>query len=144
MSRPQAKNGSQKKRSKKAALSPLIRAIREALSSKSKPKLHPEREEKRKDPAPDRAPFTTSAVRFKALKPRVLLSAHVNPAALTIAGAISVQSEQDNYEFTVQESRRVVFDSLTDRSDMTWTLEAPAGRVAHAVHSRDAKFVASF
>jgi hypothetical protein len=161
MSSPHAENGSRKKRSKKAAPWPLIRAIGATHSSRSNPTRNPERQEKRKGPAPDSAPFAMPTVRFGVLTPRVLLSGDVNPRALTIVGAIRVQGKQHSYAFTVQESRRVVFDSLTNRSDMTWTLERPAGPVtscsvnhtdyyassaafelaafiAHAVHRRDA------
>lgn len=71
------------------------------------------------------------AIRFEALEPRVLLSGDVNPAALTISGAISVQGEQDHYEFTVEDSRRVVFDSLTNRNDLSWKLDGPNGQVTN-------------
>lgn len=76
-------------------------------------------------------PNTHSSIRFEAIEPRVLLSGDVNPAALAIAGSISVQGEQDHYEFTVQDPHRVVFDSLTNRSDLNWQLEGPAGQVAN-------------
>ncbi|QNM95072.1 CARDB domain-containing protein [Chitinimonas koreensis] len=69
------------------------------------------------------------AIRFEALEPRVLLSADVNPAALTVTGSLGQPGEQDRYEFKVDETRRVVFDSLTNRSDINWTLEGPGGRI---------------
>jgi hypothetical protein len=71
-----------------------------------------------------------AAVRFETLEPRVLLSGDVNPTALTIAGAIQTQGEQIHYEFTVEENRRVVFDSLTNRSDLSWSLTGSDGVVA--------------
>ncbi|MDR1660962.1 MAG: LEPR-XLL domain-containing protein, partial [Azoarcus sp.] len=69
-------------------------------------------------------------IRFESLEPRILLSGDVNPAALTIEGELTVPGEQTQYEFTVEETHRVVFDSLTDRSDLNWTLEGPTGQVA--------------
>jgi hypothetical protein len=67
-------------------------------------------------------------VRIETLEPRVLLSGDVNPAALSVNGTIGVQGERDQYEFTVQDTTsRVVFDSLTNRSDLTWKLEGPTG-----------------
>lgn len=74
-------------------------------------------------------PLAAPAIRFEALEPRVLLSGDVNPAALSVNGAISTPGEKDQYQFTVEDTRRVVFDSLTNRSDLNWTLEGPAGQL---------------
>ncbi|MDD2761274.1 MAG: LEPR-XLL domain-containing protein, partial [Methylomonas sp.] len=82
--------------------------------------------------AQDRPPLAVSsqpAIRFETIESRVLLSGDVNPAALSINGAISIPGEQDQYEFLVEEPRRVVFDSLTNRSDLNWKLEGPNGQL---------------
>ena len=79
--------------------------------------------------APPSSAASQPAIRFEALEPRVLLSGDVNPAALSIDGTISVQGEQDQFEFSVEEQRRVVFDSLTNRSDLNWKLEGPNGQI---------------
>ncbi|GHT92434.1 hypothetical protein AGMMS49545_09980 [Betaproteobacteria bacterium] len=71
-----------------------------------------------------------SGIHFEALEPRVLLSGEVNPTALAVEGEISAPGEQDRFEFVVEETHRVVFDSITNRSDLSWTLEGPSGRVA--------------
>lgn len=69
-----------------------------------------------------------SKISFETLEPRVLLSGDINPAALTVAGTIATVGQQDHYQFSVEETRRVVFDSLTDRSDISWNLEGPNGQ----------------
>jgi hypothetical protein len=69
------------------------------------------------------------AIRFEALEPRVLLSGDVNPAAISINGSIDAPGQQNHYQFTVQDDKRVVFDSLTNRSDLSWSLTGPNGAV---------------
>lgn len=64
------------------------------------------------------APAATPAIRFEALEPRVLLSGDVNPAAISITGSLDLPGQQNHYQFTVQDAKRVVFDSLTNRSDI--------------------------
>ncbi len=87
----------------KPLLTPLVRALREVFRQAShwKPARH-------SHPARRAAP-AANAIRFEALEPRVLLAGDVNPAALTISGAIDVPGEKDQYEFTVQDPTRVVF-----------------------------------
>ncbi|MDR0673568.1 MAG: putative Ig domain-containing protein, partial [Zoogloeaceae bacterium] len=68
-------------------------------------------------------------IRFEAIEPRVLLSGEANPVALSVEGEISTPGETDQYEFVVEETRRVVLDSLTNRSDLNWKLEGPSGQV---------------
>ncbi|MDP3590036.1 MAG: LEPR-XLL domain-containing protein, partial [Methylobacter sp.] len=108
-------------------LSPLMTGLKQAFGmfrGQSKPlSVTPAKQ--------NQDPNTHSSIRFEAIEPRVLLSGDVNPAALTITGNISVQGEQDHYEFTVQDPHRVVFDSLTNRSDLNWQLEGPSGQVAN-------------
>ena len=101
---------------KKIALSPLANALRDLFR---RPPIQ--------RPAPVSVPVRNK-IRFESLEPRVLMDA--NPAALTIAGAIDVPGEQDHYEFTLQEKTRVVFDSLTNNSSLTWQLDGPAGQLA--------------
>jgi len=77
------------------------------------------------------APAQTSAgdmpsIRFETLEPRVLLSADAAPV---IAGSIDSPGETDKYEFVLQQGAQVVFDSLTDRSDLSWSLQGPQGDV---------------
>lgn len=110
-------------RSRNLSLSPLMHALLGAFRPARKT---PAKAAKARQP---QAVASQPAIRFEALEPRVLLSGDVNPAALSINGAISVQGEQDQYEFSVQESRRVVFDSLTNRSDLNWKLEGPNGQL---------------
>ncbi len=74
------------------------------------------------------------SIRFESFEPRILLSGDINPAVM-IEGEIGVQGEKDCYEFTVEESRRVVFDSLTNRSDLNWTLTGPDGEVVVAARA---------
>jgi hypothetical protein len=61
----------------------------------------------------------------------VLLSGDVNPAALSINGALDAPGQQKQYQCTVQDTKRVVFDSLTNRSDLNWTLTGPNGTVVN-------------
>ena len=112
-------------RVKNLILSPLMSALTRAF----KPSKSLASPSVKKTIATQTPPVSLPAIRFEALEPRVLLSGDVNPAALTIAGAISVQGEQDHYEFTVQEPRRVVFDSLTNRGDLSWNLEGTSGQI---------------
>ncbi|HEX4878947.1 MAG TPA: LEPR-XLL domain-containing protein, partial [Limnobacter sp.] len=75
------------------------------------------------------ASVQASPIKFDPIEPRILLSADLNPTALSIQGSIDVQGEQDVYQFTVEEPRRVVFDSLTSRNDLNWRLDGPNGQV---------------
>lgn len=87
----------------------------------------------------DGAEHRTPAIRFEALEPRVLLSGDVNPAALSITGSLSQPGQQNHYQFTVQNDKHVVFDSLTNRSDISWTLSGPNGQVASHNFSDDSQ-----
>lgn len=51
------------------------------------------------------------------------LSAPLEAPAIT--GRLDVPGDQRRYRFTVGEARQVVVDSLTNRSDLTWTLVGP-------------------
>lgn len=103
-------------------LTPLVSALRRAL--RFVPRRPPNK------PGPDRS-HAAAPIHFEPIEPRILLSGDVNPAALSISGEIGVPGEKDVYEFTAQDSHRIVFDSLTDRSDLNWTLEGPTGELAH-------------
>ncbi|UUZ69434.1 Ig-like domain-containing protein [Polaromonas sp. P2-4] len=62
---------------------------------------------------------------------RVLLSGDINPAVLAINGEITAPGEQDHIAFTLRQPTRVVFDSLTNRSDISWQLDGPSGQISH-------------
>ena len=64
------------------------------------------------------------------LEPRVLLSGDVNPAALTITGEITKPGEQKVYEFNVDQTTRVLMDSLTANQNISWSLSGPTGAVS--------------
>lgn len=108
-------------------LSPLM----SALSQVFKPETRQKGSTVKKPVDASKAVIPSPSIRFEPLEPRVLLAGDVNPAALTITGAISVQGEQDHYEFTVEEPRRVVFDSLTNSNDLSWKLDGPSGQVTN-------------
>jgi len=76
----------------------------------------------------DIAETNVPAIRFEALEPRVLLSGDVNPSAISISGTLDQPGQQNHYQFTVQDTHRVVFDSLTNRADLEWTLTNSAGQ----------------
>lgn len=87
---------------------------------------------------------STPAIRFEALEPRVLLSGDVNPAAFSIAGSLDAPGQQNHYTFTVQDTHRVVFDSMTNRSDMHWTLTGPNGQITtHTFASTDGPYTST-
>ncbi|MQM32916.1 MAG: hypothetical protein CRU72_00295, partial [Candidatus Accumulibacter phosphatis] len=67
---------------------------------------------------------------FEALEARVLLDGDSGAGILTLAGSIDAPGEQDHYQFSVDEPIRVVLDSLSNRSDLTWRLDGPGGLVA--------------
>ncbi len=64
---------------------------------------------------------------FESFEPRVLLSG--DTVVPRIDGNLDVPGETDRYGFTVEDNIRVVFDSLTNRSDMHWSIEGPQGAV---------------
>ncbi|MDO9047917.1 MAG: LEPR-XLL domain-containing protein [Methylobacter sp.] len=82
------------------------------------------------DSAANKAKESTanSSIRFEALEPRVLLSGDLNPAQ-TVSGSINVQGEVDQYGFTLTQNTQIVFDSLTNNSNMNWSLSGPNGAV---------------
>jgi len=62
---------------------------------------------------------------FDTLEPRLLLSADLIP----VSGTIEVPGETDYYKFELAEERQVLFDALTNDSQMTWALEGQGGQV---------------
>lgn len=110
MTKPTNKN-SRLGRLKALSLSPLTSALAEAFKSGATAS----------DKAAPSAQLTPSRVRFEALEPRVLLSADINPAQ-TITGSIDAPGETDQYAFHLDQGARVVFDSLTNNPDITWSL----------------------
>jgi hypothetical protein len=66
---------------------------------------------------------------FEALEQRVLLSSDPLPAFVvaSVNGTIDVPGETDTYTFTLDEPARVVFDSLTNNSQLNWSLSGPIG-----------------
>ena len=126
-------------RIKSLAFSPMMSALAEVFRS---PKSSAEVATSKEVVAPTPL-IQARAIRFEALEPRVLLSGDVNPAALTISGAISAPGEQDHYEFTVEEPRRVVFDSLTNSTDLSWKLDGPSGQVTNRTFAQTDYYGAS-
>jgi len=123
MSKSIQKNGRSERR-RNFTLSPLMSGLRKAFVTfrgQSEPlsvsSIKKEQELK-----------VNSAIRFEALEPRVLLSGDLNPAQ-TVSGSIDVQGEIDQYGFTLTQNTQVVFDSLTDNSNMNWSLSGPNGAV---------------
>jgi len=74
-------------------------------------------------------PATDGRLSFEALESRILLDATPSIPATQIDGSIDVAGETDRYGFTLSETVRVVFDSLTDNASMRWSLEGPRGAV---------------
>ncbi|MCB1965138.1 MAG: LEPR-XLL domain-containing protein, partial [Candidatus Accumulibacter sp.] len=109
--------------SRRLMVQPLLAALRAAF-------WQPGREPARKSRARARSPVPAKKLAFEALEPRLLLAGDPGAAVLTIAGAIDVPGEQDLYQFTVEEPTRIVFDSLTNRGDLNWRLDGPAGLVS--------------
>ncbi|WP_164103003.1 RHS repeat-associated core domain-containing protein [Candidatus Laterigemmans baculatus] len=81
------------------------------------------------------APFDVGAVSYEV---NVQPLGHVPPAPLTgvllsldrdTTASIAVSGEQDSYRFTLAGDSQFYFDSLTDRSDLVWTLQGPTGTV---------------
>jgi hypothetical protein len=62
---------------------------------------------------------------FETLEPRVLLSADVLP----ISGSIAVPGETDRYAFTLTKETQLLFDSQTNSSQLSWSLDGPRGNV---------------
>ena len=96
----------------KRTLKPLNALMQRMFSSWTKPVL------KKRTVAAEPAP----RIKFETLEPRVLLSGDINPAAVTLSGAIDVAGERDQYEFSVSDPTRVIFDGLTNNSNLSWTL----------------------
>ncbi len=48
---------------------------------------------------------------------------------VTVNGTLATPAQVQRYTFTLTTTNRLYFDSLTNRSDMQWTLDGPAGRV---------------
>lgn len=68
-------------------------------------------------------------LRFEALEPRILLDGAPSIPVTQIDGSIDVAGETDRYGFTLNETVRVVFDSLTNDASMRWSLAGPRGAV---------------
>ncbi|TAK52487.1 MAG: LEPR-XLL domain-containing protein, partial [Gammaproteobacteria bacterium] len=84
-------------------------------------------------PAPVDARPERHRLQFEALEPRVLLAADPFVVA-TVSGSLDLAGETDQYTFTLDEPARIVFDSLTNRVDLAWSLTGPDG-AAVAVRS---------
>ncbi len=104
-------------------LSPLMKGLKQAFGSfrrQAKPLSA--------SPTQKEEPNINSSIRFEALEPRVLLSGDLNPAQ-TVSGSIDVQGEVDQYGFTLTQNTQIVFDSMTNNSNMNWSLSGPNGAV---------------
>ncbi|HEY8097355.1 MAG TPA: LEPR-XLL domain-containing protein, partial [Methylobacter sp.] len=105
-------------------LSPLVSGLKQAFGSftgQTKP-LSASPTQKNEEPN------INSSIRFEALEPRVLLSGDLNPAQ-TVSGSIDAQGEVDQYGFTLTQNAQIVFDSMTNNSNMNWSLSGPNGAV---------------
>ena len=85
-------------------------------------------------PGPAAAPLTerhavqraiAKRVRFEPLEPRVLMSAD----AIPVSGTLNTPGQVDHYSFTLTAETHLVFDSLTNNSNVDWTLSGPQGQV---------------
>lgn len=72
-------------------------------------------------------PARTRPLVFESFEPRLLLSAET--VVPRIDGNLDVPGETDRYSFTVNDNVRIVFDSLTNNSNMRWSLDGPRGGV---------------
>ena len=70
-------------------------------------------------------------VQFESIEPRVLMAGDVNPAVVAINGTISAQGEVDQYNFTLTNDIKVVFDSLTNNPNLNWSLSGVQGTVVN-------------
>jgi hypothetical protein len=80
-------------------------------------------------PAAGELPASAGRLNFEALEPRILLDGAPSIPVTQIDGSIDVAGETDRYAFTLNETVRVVFDSLTNDASMRWSLEGPRGTV---------------
>ncbi len=76
-----------------------------------------------------RPPARVKPLIFESFEPRLLLSGET--VAPRIDGSLDVPGETDRYGFTLENNVRVVFDALTDNSNMRWSLEGPRGAVVN-------------
>jgi hypothetical protein len=76
-----------------------------------------------------RRELAEAKLHFEALEPRILLDAEPSAGVLTLVGSIDVPGEQDHYQFSVDETSRIILDSLSNRSDLSWRLDGPGGLV---------------
>ena len=123
-----------KQTGKSGLVGPLVSAVNAALR-RAQPvaKLSvraPEPNPKRGRAVPARSTQATERVLLEALEPRILLSADINPAALTLAGELTKPGEQKVYEFNVDQQTTVILDSLTNNDRLSWSLSGPTGSVA--------------
>ena len=72
-------------------------------------------------------PASQSPLRLEALEPRILLSA--DPMGARVDASLDVAGETDRYSFTLTNDLRVVFDSLTNNSNIHWSLSGPGGNL---------------
>ncbi|HLA33599.1 MAG TPA: FG-GAP-like repeat-containing protein, partial [Rhodocyclaceae bacterium] len=63
-----------------------------------------------------------TAIRFEPIEPRVLLSGDANPVMLAVAGTLDNPGENRSFDFTLNEAKRVVFDSREGHTGLTWSL----------------------
>ncbi|RMG35700.1 MAG: LEPR-XLL domain-containing protein, partial [Gammaproteobacteria bacterium] len=71
------------------------------------------------------ASMLARGVHFDTIEPRLLLSADLIP----VAGTIEVPGETDYFTFELTEERQILFDALTNDSQMTWSLTGPGGEL---------------
>ncbi|PZQ23763.1 MAG: hypothetical protein DI569_03340 [Sphingopyxis macrogoltabida] len=65
----------------------------------------------------------------------MMSSMSTEPAAIfvpPVSRALNVPGATETFTFTLTEPRKLYFDSLTDRTDIHWTLTGPAGKIVDA------------
>jgi hypothetical protein len=81
-------------------------------------------------PAPSGSPVQVDLAGASAastLDAAVIPSSTLGIDAPVISGSIDVPGETDRYAFTLTDTKRIVFDSLTNSSQITWSLTGPRG-----------------
>ena len=118
----------------KQTLRPLNALMQRMFSSRSKPAVATR--SVAAEPVPK--------IKFETLEPRVLLSGDINPGAVTLSGSIDVAGERDQYEFTISDPTRVVFDGLSNNRNLSWNLSRDGESVRSGTFGDADEFVSAW